>query len=547
MLDLLMFLWYHNPMNIDEKRAEYSDDFVVVKASDFAAMEAKIASLEALNKHYEELLKLAKADKFGKSSEKSETFEPMEQLGLFDEAENTADKKAPEPEFETVVEHKRRKHTGKRDEDLEGLPVEKVLHELSDEQKVCPECGDLMTVFEELVGKRLKVIPAQFIVQEIYREVAACRNCEKTSDHTPMLKADMPVPVIIGSVATPSLVAHIMCLKYVNANPLYRIESDMLRNDIVLSRQTMSNWMIKCAYDWLTPLYDRLRTFLLQEDILHADETRLEVLHEPGRKANTNSFMWLYRTSGQSKHTIVLYEYTQTRAASNPKRFLDGFSGYLCCDGYQAYHTLPDVTVVGCFYHGRRNFFDVFKTLPESERQTHPVNTAIEHFKKLAKLEEQYESLSNAERYQKRLDESKPIAEELIDWASKLRVLPQSGLGKACTYMVNQKPWLMNVYLDGRLEISNNRAERSIKPFVTGRKNWLFSNTPRGATASSVIYSIIETAKENELKPFQYLEFLFDRLPNCTTSQIDDLLPWSPSLPEFIRNKKPILPRAIRS
>jgi hypothetical protein len=303
----------------------------------------------------------------------------------------------------------------------------------------------------------------------------------------------------------------------------------------------MANWMIRCSEDWLTPLYDRMKECLLSDnDVLHVDETVVQVLKEPDKKATTNSYMWLYRTSGESSHSIVLYEYQPTRSASHPEKFLSAFEGYLHTDGYSGYHNLPSsIIIVGCWAHARRKFDEALKTIPLEERESSESRKGLEYFNRLFALEREYEDaeLSPAERYQRRLEQSKPIFDSLSQWSTSTNALPKSALGKAIHYFEEQRPYLENVFLDGRLELSNNRAERSIKPFVIGRKNWLFSATVNGAKASSVIYSMIETAKENLLKPFEYLKYLFESLPNATGSTLDSLLPWSSALPDDCRSK----------
>jgi len=489
----------------------------------------KIAELEALVKWYEEQFRLAKHRQFGQSSEKTQ---PSDQIGLFDEAETTADRKNPEPELEEIT-HTRKKRKGKREEDLSGLPVNTVEHELPEDERVCGECGGALHSMGKETRRELTIVPAQVSVTEHVRHVYSCRNCEKTADSVPIVKASMPEPVIKGSIASPTAIAHIMTQKYVTYTPLYRQEAEFIRQGISLSRQTMANWIIKASEDWLEPIYERLRLRLLEHDVLHADETVLQVLQEPGRKANTESYMWLYRTSGDAKHPIAMYEYQPTRSSSHPKRFLSGWSGYLHTDGYSAYHTLVGVTVVGCWAHMRRRFDEALKSMKPEERFCSNAQKGLEYCNRLFRLEsEAFADLPPDELHERRKEQSRPIAEEFFAWAQKLNVLPKTQIGKAITYAIGQQEWLMNVYLDGRLELSNNRAERSIKPFVMGRKNWLFCNTQNGARASSVIYSIIETAKENGLKPFEYLKFLFEIMPNTTTANIENLLPWSDILPK---------------
>ena len=349
--------------------------------------------------------------------------------------------------------------------------------------------------------------------------------------HVPVIKAPMPNPVIKGSLASPSAVAHIMTQKYVTYVPLYRQEAQFLREGIHLSRQTMANWVVKSSDDWLEPIYERLRDRLLEHDVLHADETTVQVLQEPGRKANTNSYMWLYRTGSDAERPIVIYEYQPTRSSSHPKRFLSGWKGYLHTDGYAGYHVLPDITVVGCWAHLRRKFDEALTAIPPNERSGSAAQKGLDYCNRLFALEREFEKLIPEERYKKRIEESLPVTEAFFAWLQTINATPKFAIGKAAHYATEQQKWLMNVYLDGRLEFSNNRAERSIKPFVMGRKNWLFSNTPNGARASSVVYSIIETAKENGLKPFEYLKYLFETMPNIAADNIDNLLPWSDALP----------------
>ena len=531
-LELTAFLWYNQSM-VNEALT------VTIPASEYESLQgeneslrARKAELEVLVKYYEELLRLNKQRQFGTSSE---TNEALEQLSLFDEAENTAEPSREEPELEEVT-YQRRKRAGKREADLSSLPTEVVEHDIPEEERICPDCGGELHRMGQDIRRELKVIPAQIKVVEHRRSVYSCRACEKANDHVPVVKAALPEPVIKGSIASPSLVAHIMNQKYVMCVPLYRQEQSWLREGISLSRQTMANWMIRCSEDWLEPLYNRMKELLLFQKVLHADETVCQVLHEPGKKANTNSYMWLYQTSGIAPKQIILYEYQPTRSSAHPKRFLNGWSGYLHADGYSGYHNLPsDITVIGCWVHLRRKFTDALKAIPEESRDKGAASEAIRRIGALFHMEDQWNDLKPDKRQKLRLKESKPLAEALFAWLETLNALPKFALGKAVAYAIGQHRWLMNFYLDGRLELSNNRAENSIRPFVMGRKNWLFANTQKGAKASAVIYSIIETAKANGLKPFDYLQFLFEKMPNATTGELDALLPWGDALPDESR------------
>jgi len=502
----------------------------------------QIAKMEALIKFYEERFKLAQRRQFGASSERS-----PDQLyfdNMFNEAEDQADPTSPEPAYEEIT-YKRKKSAGKREEDLSGLPVERIDHELPESERGCPECGTVMDDIGVKVRQELVIVPAQVVVKEHAEHVYGCRRCEQEGDHTPIVRADSPEPLIAGSLASPSAVALIAVQKYVNCVPLYRQEKGFAYDGVVLSRQTMANWLVTCARRFLTAVYSLLIAYLLREPALHADETTVQVLHEPGRKAQNKSYEWLYRTSGCSKHPVVIYEYQETRGHEHPKEFLRDFRGYLHADGYQAYHNLlPGIIVVGCWFHARQYWENLYKTIPESKRDGSVAERGLVYCNLLFAFEDEFRDLSPEDRCEKRLKYSKPVSDDFFDWAGSLNALPKSLLGEAVSYAINQREYLENVWLDGRLELSNNRAERSIKPFVTGRKNWLFSNTPNGAEASSILYSIIETAKENGLRPQQYVQFLLEKLPNMTTSGLEALLPWSDSLPDCCRApKKKDIPR----
>jgi len=502
-----------------------------------AEKDARIAELEALVKHYEELFHLAQHRRFCASSEKTN----VNQLSYFyNESEVDAAPLSEEPEYEEI-RYKRRKRKGKRKDDLSSLPVETINYTLPEDERICPEHNIPLHVMGHEKRQELKVIPARVVVVEHCQEVYSCRVCEKESDHVTIMKAPVPAPVIRGSLASPSAVAHIMTQKFVMCSPLYRQELEWGWFGVRLSRQTMSNWVIKCAFDWLTVIYVKLRIKLLESEILHADETTLQVLCELNRAAQTRSYMWLYRTSGDAVNPVVLYEYQETREAVHPQTFLAGFKGYVHTDGYQVYHSLIAVIIVACWSHMRRKFEDALKVMPAADRKGSNAQKGEAYCTRLFDFERKYAKLTAEERYEKRQVESKPVAEEFFAWAGSIRALPKSLLGEALTYAANQREWLMNVYLDGRLELSNNRAERSIKPFVTGRKNWLFCNTPNGADASAIVYSIIETARENGLKPFEYLKYLLEKLPNITTSEVDALGPWSEEIPEHIK-----MPTAIK-
>jgi transposase len=511
---------------LTEQAAQLAD-----QAKQIADKDIHIAKLETLVKHYEWQLLMSKRRQFGPSSEKTDS--DIRQLSLF--GETPAPPSEPEPE---EITYKRTKRKGKREQDLVGLPIERVEHELPEDKRDCPECGEPMRDIGADVRRELKLIPAKVVVVENATHAYACpsTDCLNENGSTVIVKADSPAPLIAGSLASPSLVAHIAMQKYLNGMPLYRIEKGFQYDGVVISRQTMSNWVIKCVEVYLISIYVLLKSFLLKEPAIHGDETTHQVLREPGRAAQTKSYQWLYRTSGCSERKIVIFDYKETRSQKHPQEFLKDFKGFLHCDGYQAYHNLhSDITIVGCWFHSRSYFEKILKSIPEEKRKGTDAERGVAFINRLFDLEREFKELSPEERYKQRLEKSKPIAEAFFGWVNALGALPKTPLGQAVHYALSQRKYLENFLLDGRLELSNNRAERTIKAFVIGRKAWLFSNTPKGAVANSILYSIVETAKENNLHPYHYIKFLLEELPNATTNNLESLLPWSQTLPDWCR------------
>ncbi len=505
-----------------------------ISLEDLCKLQAQqIEELTAKLNWYEEQFRLNQQKRFGSSSEKTNP----DQLSFFNEAEKESRPEKEEPTIEEIT-YKRRKKKGLNKKSFEDLPVERIEYTLTEEERICPICNNHLHQMSKEIRKELKVIPAQVVVVEHVKNIYACRNCEKENITTPIIAAKMPNPVLPGSFVSPSLMAYTMHRKYSEAVPLYRQEKGYQNFGINLSRQNLANWVIHGANTWLKHLYDRMHDYLLKEPILHADETTMQVLNEEGKKPTSKSYMWLYAT-GMYSNPIFLYEYQPSRAKKHPKEFLKGFNGFLQTDGYPGYNAVENITLVGCFAHARRGFTDTLKALPK-DATTYKTNAeeGLEFCDKLFKLEREYrkEKLTPEEIYKKRLEKTKPVLQDFLSWlkTKEKQVLPKSSLGKAINYCLNQWDKLIAFMLDGRCEISNNRAERAIKPFVIGRKNFLFSKSPRGAQASAITYSIIETAKANNLNPFYYLTYLFEKLPNIdldNMEELDQLLPWSNSIP----------------
>lgn len=497
-------------------------------------LEQQVASLKLQLLWYEERYRQAQLKRFASSSEQT----PVDQLALFNEAEAEANLNAPEPELETVVIQRRKRAKGERDLKLEGLPVETIHFTLEGEDCVCPVCAKALHEMSTEVRREVQVTPPQLKVVEKVRHVYGCRHCEQTDVRTPIVTAPMPAPALPGSFASASLLAQVIHQKYVNSLPLYRQEAQYRQWGIELSRQTMANWLIAVSERWLAPMVKLFHAKLVEQDHAHADETTLQVLKEPGRAAQAKSYLWLYRTGRGAAVDVVLYDYQTGRGGEYPERFLAGFSGYLQTDGLSSYTKVKGVTLLGCCWaHARRRFHEAVQAAPPAQRSQTAAAEGLMLCNALFEVERRWKDATPEERYAARLKESQPILDRMAAEleTQRSRVLPKGLLGAAITYCTNQWPKLIAFMQDGRLEIDNNRSERAIKPTVVGRKNFLFSNTPRGAKASAMLYSLVETAKANRLKPEAYLTYLLEQMPQLPdlkdSAVLERLAPWSNTLP----------------
>lgn len=539
MLAFWAVLWYNTGMEKKKDFGTSNREMVTISRAEYDADKAYIAELEQQRQWLMEQMKLLKRKQFGSSSEKTSE-EVMEQMSLlFDEAEACA---YTEQKEETAVKaHTRKKNSGSvRDVIPKDIPVEEIIHELPEDQRACPQCGEEMVVIGKEVHESLKLVPAKAVLQRDIYYTYACKSCEKNDISTPVIKTPKEATIIPGSFASPEAVAHLAVQKFVMGSPLYRQEQEWNRQGLMLSRQTMSNWLLRCAEDWLQQIYDVLHEQLVKRELLHADETVLQVLHEPDRKAQSKSYMWLYRTSGDADHPIVLYEYQTGRNGDYPKAFLEGFKGYLQTDGYAGYHSVENAIHVGCWAHARRKFDEAVKAQPQGKRSP-TAEQGVAYCTQLFELEKEYakNELSFEERKQQRLERSKPVLDAMLSWSNTRNAAPKSKLGMALTYLRNQWEDLNRFLLDGRIELSNNRAERSIKPFVMSRKNFLFANTPLGAKSSAVIFSLIETARENGLDPYRYLTWVLGVAPKTSihdTNWAEKLIP--PYAPDSCKAKQ---------
>jgi transposase len=466
------------------------------------------------NKILQEQIKSLRDKLFGRKTEKIPKDDG--QLSLFD---------IPEPELpileaseETSVSSHTRKKKGRKPLPSD-LPRVEVVHELTEEERQC-QCGCLKSRSGQEVSEQLDYIPAKVRVIRNIRYKYACKNCEGVDDDGPTVSiARMPDQIIPKSYATPGLLAHILTAKFADALPFYRQEKQFTRIGVELPRSTMCNWAMKIA-DACAIVMSMMKDAVLKSPVINIDETTLKVIKEPGR---SKSYMWVFKGTVRGK-PVILYQYHPSRSGDVAATFLKTYKGIVQTDGYAGYNFIAgkkDIIHVGCWVHARRKFIDVTKASGNKRSSSGNAGSALKYISKLYKIEKEArkKEVSPDELYTQRQKQAVPILEEFKKWldARVAQVPPKSLLGKAINYTLNEWPHLTNYTKDGRVGPDNNAVENAIRPFVVGRKNWLFSYTPQGAHASAAIYSLIETAKANGLEPYWYLRYLFERLPEAMT------------------------------
>ena len=485
-----------------------------------------------------------KRHRFGRSSEKHEAegqvsfMEVDGKIVFFNESEAVAAEESTE-EPENVSRTRPKKKQGKRKEDLDGIPVVVVEHSMTDGELEDKFGKDGWKQLPDEVCRRYRFTPAKIEVEEHHVKVYAGKETEE------VIKAPHPQALLRGSLVSPSLEAAVINAKYVNAVPLYRQEQEFERYGLHISRQNMANWTIQCADRYLAALYDYLHEKLYGYHVLQADETPV-LVNKDGRPAGSKSYMWVYRTGRMyTERQIVLYEYRKTRNASHPREFLKDFNGVCVTDGYQVYHTIEgereDLRIAGCWSHARRRFDEAAKALPKQKQKDSRAYLALTMIQAIYQEEKQLKDLPAGERKDRRQLSVKPMVEAYFTWVRENlpKVPPKSKTWEGFHYSLNQEKYLKVFLDDGEVPMDNNAAEQSIRGFCIGKKNWVMIDTIAGAKASAIIYSIAETAKANNLKPYDYFEYLLTEIPkhldDTDRSFLDDLLPWSPSLPANCR------------
>jgi len=469
---------------------------------------------ESENKVLQEQLRNLQDKLFGRRSEKN-TWDDN-QLSLFD---------MPEPEQpllneEVTIEKDTRKKPGRKPLP-DNLPRVEVIHDLTDEEKQCA-CGCTKERIGKEVSEQLEYIPAKIQVIKNIRYKYACKNCEGFEDEGPSVSiARMPEQIIPKSIATPGLLAHILTAKFADALPLYRQEKQFSRMGIDLGRATMCNWGMKVA-DASEILIKIMIKDILKGPIINIDETTLKVIRE---KRKSKSYMWVFK-GGPPDKPIIMFQYHPTRSGDAASSFLGKYKGIVQTDGYNGYDFLDnrtDIIHVGCWVHARRKFKEVSKAAGNKTNLSSNAGTALKYISRLYKIEKEAKQakLTTEQLYEERQSKAVPLLKEFKKWldARVEKVPPKSLLGKAIHYTLNQWHRLENYTENGIIPPDNNAVENAIRPFVVGRKNWLFSNTPNGAHASAVIYSLVETAKACGHDPYWYLKYLFEHLPEAMTEE----------------------------
>jgi len=508
----------------------------------------RIAELAERINVLEEQFRLAQHKRFAPSSEKL-------QDRLFDEAEQAAAQVPADDDDagdafalpDTGLPEVAAPAPGKRGRKPlpAGLPRQRIEYDLPEEQKVCPCCSSAMHRMGEEISEQLHIEVKASVLQHV-RFKYACRHCERHAERTPIVTAPMPAQPLPGSNASAAMIATVTAGKFVDGTPLYRMAHALARADIEVGRGTLANWIIRPAELHYSRLYDALHQTLLSQPLIHGDETTVQVLKEPGRAAQSKSYMWVYRSAEDCAEPVVLFDYQPGRAQEYPKAFLDGYKGMLMSDGYSAWRTVKGATHFGCLAHARRLFVDVLKG--QKNKPSARVTKALEYFQALY----QVEALAKGEMpdghtcadytYGLRQQHSVPLLNAFKAWLDDQapKVLPESLLGKAISYTRNQWEYLSRYVTDGRAPVDNNVLERDVRPFATARKSWLFSDTVAGAKASAMVYSLMLTCRACQVEPYAYLLHVLTELPQrAPDADVTDLLPFN-----YARRQTPTPPPA---
>ena len=493
-------------------------------------IESQKTEIERLN----QILHNFQQHRFGAHSEKTKYIMPSpEQPMLFNEAEICRETTEPESETEAIridVKSYQRKSKRTKAELTKDLPQKDIYYELPEEALHDEEGNHYEYVSTNLVRNEMMIIPKQILVINHYQKVYKADITIEGVPATKFLKAPVPKAVLPHSIANAATIANIMAEKYVNGLPLYRQEAEWNNKGIDFRRNTMANWIIRSVDYYLKDVYFQLIAELKKQDVIHADETPVQVLKEDGKTPESKSYMWVYSSAARNDRQIRIFDYKSSRSGKNAKEFLEDYHNVVVSDAFSGYNKIAnDVIRAGCWAHVRRKWKEAMPAGATPEN-----SSAARGFKfcsRIFSIEKRLKELPDEERLKARTDQVKPVVDEYWKWLDELIVDSNSKLGEAVTYSKNQKEYLNRFLEYGNIDISNNQAENAIRPFVIGRKNWLFCDTVGGAFASSVVYSLVETAKANNLDPYQYLLLLLTELPQIdgplSAETLESFLPWN--------------------
>lgn len=510
---------------------------------------------DALNENIEKLIeqvRIANSYRFGRHTETMKSING--QLSFFDEAEAFYDVSVKEPSAEEVLPVRKKKAKGQRELNLKEFP-EEIIPPYSVSEESLDDFygrGNWRRMPDE-VYKRLRHEPESWTVEVHTVEVYVGTNGDHQDE---FMRGSRPKDLLRNSIVTPSLIASILNVKYVNSSALHRIEQEFERNGVNISRQTMSNWIIKCADRYFTPFVERMKQELLTLHVTQSDETPTQVISDSDRP-NSKCYMWVHR-SGEfyRERPIVIYEYQKGRDHQKPLDFYRDYKGILVTDSLQQYHLvdkkLPDVTNANCWAHARRAFADAVKAMDKKNPQMVRQSVAYRALQKISEFyntDTELKELSSQERLQKRQEEIRPLVEEFFAWTKEqveqCTVPPKTKTRQGLNYLINQEAYLKVFLTDGDVPIDNSASERAIRTFCIGKKNWMFHNTANGASASAMVYSISETAKLNNLRPYYYFKYILTELPKLCDEQgtinpadLDHLMPWAEDLPDECRKPR---------
>ena len=486
-------------------------------------------------------------------SKENENIVEGTQCSIFGEIKDEEVKKEIEEKTEEIVVHKKKNtkkvQAGIKRSELKNVETETIEVVLEEDKKVCPTCeAELEHIGKEFVRQEIEYIPAKLRLVRYIRNTYKCKKCgtKESKKETPtIVKTKTPVPLLTHSFVSASLATEVIYQKYYMGVPLYRQEKVWDDRGLILPRNMMANWCIKLSQYYLEPIYNLMLNQMKENsEVLHMDETTIQCNKEPGKSASSNSYMWVIASGELEKRKGVIFYYSKSRSAQIAENLMRNYKNILVTDGYAGYNELDKQLIhAECWAHARRYFYESVP-LDNNKKMIESSDgyTGVRYIDELFEIENEITKLNIDEKLQVRKEKSEPIFQKFYEWVSLTseKYITNNKLKKAITYVLNQRENLSKFLNDGRIPLTNSKAERAIRPFAVHRKNWLFADSVKGANANAVWYSIIESAKANKLNINKYIKYLLEELPQLENEQskeeIEKYLPWSKDLPPDILN-----------